>query len=525
MPANTGKSAHLDASVTGPLNGPINDQREALLELLARRRARASFADFCRYVAPPEQPLADHHVLLCSALDRVLSGDCARLMVFMPPGSAKSTFATIRFPAYFVGRMGAKGIISASYSDDLATNFGRHVRNLVRSPEYQRVFPHVTLSVDAKAKAEWSTAEGGFYFATGIGGAITGRRSYLGVIDDPVKGRAEADSDAVRESTWQWYVSDFRTRLVPGAPIVLIGTRWHMDDLAGRILPESWAGESGPVVARDGEVWEVICLPAEARADDPLGRKEGEWLWTDWFNEAYWEQTKKTALLNDVRNWNALYQQIPTDDAGTYFQRAWFEDRYKQLPDSLNVYMAGDFAVTEGKGDFTEIAVFGIDSREDVYVLDWWSGQTTSDVWIHALINLAKRWDAHTFIGEMGPIRRAVEPYLLHTLRESRHPLRIEWMAFGGDKAARARTFQAISAMGRVHFPAGVEWAERVVSQLCKFPVAKHDDCVDTCGLFARFLADTWGAVENTEHRKPKLSEDAWYAMPKIADFFKPNRR
>jgi predicted phage terminase large subunit-like protein len=460
-------------------------------------------------------------LLLCDALERVLCGACKRLMVMMPPGSAKSTYATIRFPAYFLGRMGAKGIVSASYDDSLATNFGRQVRNLVRTPEYQSIFPHVHLSVDSKAKGEWATAEGGFYFATGVEGGINGRRGALGMLDDIVKGRMAADSETTRENTWQWYINDFRSRLWPDAPIVYIGTRWHMDDPAGRILPDDWNGESGTITAKDGEVWEVICLPAEAREGDPLGREPGQWLWTEWFNEAYWEQTKRTALLNDVRNWNALYQQVPTDDAGTYFQRQWFDDTYTTRPEALNVYMSGDFAVTDGAGDFTELAVWGIDSRDDVYVLDWWSGQTTSDVWITALIQLAKKWDAHTFIGEMGPIRRAVEPFLEHTLRESRHPLRIEWLASAGNKEASARTFQALSAMKRVHFP-NTEWAGRVISQLCKFPAGKHDDCVDASALFARFLASTWGAVPKAITTKPVLSETAWNALPKIAEFFKP---
>jgi predicted phage terminase large subunit-like protein len=294
-----------------------------------------------------------------------------------------------------------------------------------------------------------------------------------------------------------------------------------MDDPAGRILPDDWNGESGKIIAKDGEEWTVLCIPAEARADDPLGRAPGEWLWTEWFNPAYWEQTKRTALLNDVRNWNALYQQVPADDAGTYFQRQWFDQRYKERPPELNVYLSGDFAVTDGGGDFTEIGVWGIAPNDDVYVLDWWSGQTTADVWINALIQLAKKWDAHTFIGEMGPIRRAVEPFLEHTLRESRIALRIEWLPFAGNKEAGARTLQALCSMRRVWFPEHHEWASRVINQLCKFPAGKFDDCVDTGALFARFLASTWGAVVPKAEKK-EFTDSAWYALPKMADFFKP---
>ena len=488
------------------------EERELLTELLARKRARRSFADFCRYVAPDEPPAA-HHLLICEALDRVVSGELKRLMILMPPGSAKSTYATVRFPAYFLGRQGASGIITASYGEDLAVRFGRKVRNLVGSPEYQKVFPGVALAADSRAKGEWETNEGGFYFATGVGGGVTGRRAGLGVIDDPIKGRKDADSELVRDTTWDWYISDFRSRLWPNAPMVIINTRWHMDDPAGRILPDDWDGESGWVEAKDGERWYVICLPAEARKNDILGRAPGEWLWTDWFDPAYWEQTKKTAILHDVRTWNSLYQQVPADEAGTYFQRSWFEDRYDVRPEHLNGYMSGDFAVTDGDGDFTELANWGVSSDDTIYVLDWWHGQTASDVWIQALIAKAKQWDAHTFIGEMGPIRRAVEPFLEHTLREARHPLRLEWLASAGDKAAAARTFQALASQRRIRFPR-TEWAERVINQLCRFPAGKYDDAVDTCSLFGRFLASTWSAVEPKP--KPQIQ---WDAPMTVAEF------
>lgn len=497
-------------------------QKRALLnELLARQLASESFADFNRYIAP-DQPPAQHHLLLCNALDKVLAGEIKRLMVLMPPGSAKSTYATVRFPAYFLGKMGERGIITASFDEELATDFGRKVRNLVASPKYQNVFPHVTLAPDSRAKGEWATTEGGFYFATGVGGSINGRRAGLGLIDDPLKGRRAADQEIVRKTTWGWYINDFRSRLWPDSPIVLINTRWHTDDPAGRILPESWSGESGWIEARDGERWYVICLPAEAREDDVLGRAPGEWLWTEWFNEAYWEQTKKTAMLNDVRDWNALYQQVPADLQGTYFQRAWFDNRYDVLPKHLNSYMSGDFAVTEGSGDFTELAAWGVDASEQIYVKDWYTGQVTSDVWTDELIEMSDLHNALVFIGEGGPIRRTVEPWLTKRMRELGKFVRCEWLVAPSKesdsingKAVAARTFQALARMGRIRFPRTV-WAERVIDQLCMFPgnVGHKDDCVDTCSLFARYIASTWAAIEP---EKPKQPE--WDAPLVIKDF------
>lgn len=494
------------------MKSQTQEEIDLLTELLARKNAAENFADFCRYIAP-EQPPAKHHLLICDSLDKVLAGEMRRLMILMPPGSAKSTYATVRFPAYFVGRMAGRGIVSSSYDDDLATNFGRKVRNLINSDAYRNVFPDVALMADSRAKGEWETSTGGFYFATGVEGGINGRRAGLGVIDDPLKGRKAADSELIRNSTWEWYINDFRSRLWPDSPIVIINTRWHTDDLSGRILPDDWNGESGWVTAKDGEKWFVICLPAEAREGDILGRKPGEWLWTDWFHEEYWEQTKRTAILNDVRNWNALYQQVPADEAGTFFQRSWFSDRYDQPPEHLTVYMSGDFAVTDGDGDFTELAVWGLGPDDRVYVLDWWSGQTTSDVWVEALLGLAKRYEALRFVGEMGPIRRAVEPWLERTMRDTGRYVGLEWMPSGGDKAANARSFQALASQKRVLFPR-TEWADRVINQLCKFPAGKYDDAVDTCGLFGRFIGSTWAAIEPP---KPKIPD--WNAPMRYADF------
>lgn len=497
------------------------EETALLEEQLARIKGRKTFADFCRYVAP-DQPPALHHMVVCDVLDRVIAGEIKRAMFLMPPGSGKSTYVSVRFPAYFLGKLGEQGIVTVSYDPDLATDFGRKVRNLVASPRYRNLFPHVHLAPDVRAKGEWATAEGGFYYATSVGGGINGRRGGLGVMDDLLKGRKAADQECVRKETWRFYISDFRSRLWPDAPIVFMNTRWHTDDPAGRILPESWNGESGWIEARDGEMWYVVCLPAEAREGDILGREPGEWLWTDWFNVPYWEQTKKTAMLNDVRDWNALYQQVPADLQGTYFQRAWFENRYDVLPKHLNSYMSGDFAVTEGGGDFTELAAWGVDSDEIIYAKDWWSGQTTSDVWTDELIEMSAMHNALAFIGEGGPIRRSVEPWLNKRMRELGKYVTCEWLVAPNKesdsingKAVAARTFQALARMGRIRFPR-TPWAERVIDQLCMFPgnVGHKDDCVDTCSLFARHIASTWAAIE------PKKDTPIdWDAPMKMVDY------
>lgn len=499
---------------------------EAAAELLARRRARESFLEYNRYIALREADSedeaelpAEHHVLICETLQQVAEGKIRNLMLFLPPGSAKSTYATIRFPAWYLGRYRRRGVISASYNNELAEMFGGKVRNLVNSPAHRAIFPNCALMADTRAKGEWNTENGGFYFAAGVGQGITGRRGDLAIADDLIKGRADADSPTVRNKTWEWWKSDLRTRIKPKtAARVIIMTRWHEDDPAGRILPDKYAGETGIVRGKDGADWYVINIPAQSRILDPLGRKPGEWLWPAYFTPTYWE-AERTA--QGPRNWQSLYQQMPTTEDGTYFKKEWFRT-YKEAPDRLTIYMSGDFAVTEGGGDFTELAVWGVDQFDNVYALDWWSGQASSDRWAAEFIRLIKRWKPVTFIGEAGPIRRAMEPLLGRMMRDERAYAVIEWLSSGNDKAANARPLQAFMANGRFHFPS-TDWAERVQDQMLRFPDGKYDDAVDACSLFGRHMDKVWGAVPA---RAPEPDVGALMNAPlRVADMMTPTKR
>jgi len=485
-------------------------EASAAEELLKRRRARETMADFSRYMEPLEPP-AEHHILLCNALDDILEGRNRRLMMFCPPGAAKSTYGSIRFPSFFLGKFPKKSIICGSYGEGLATSFGRKVRNSLLSKEYGNLFPDVTLSEDSRAKGEWETNKGGSYFAVGVGSGVTGRRADLGLIDDPMKGRKEADSELVRDDTWEWYISDFLTRLKPDGAQVVIQTRWHADDLSGRILPESWNGESGKFIGFDGQLWTVICIPAEAREDDILGREVGEWLWTDWFHEDYWNETKAAQTSKDVRNWNALYQQTPQAEQGVYFQREWFKRfRLGEQPAELSIYGASDYAVTDNAGDFTEHGVGGFDISDNLYFLNWWSGQKTMDVWIDAQLVLVKEYNPFAWIAEVGQIRRSAEPWI--EKQKQNHWFRTEWMPHVGDKAAHARAFQALAATGKVYIPFG-QWGDELIEQLVRFIPNTNfkDDKVDVCGLFGRILDQTYSPQVFT---KAKTKETDMWGYP-----------
>jgi predicted phage terminase large subunit-like protein len=263
----------------------------------------------------------------------------------------------------------------------------------------------------------------------------------------------------------------------------MILTRWHEDDLAGRILPTNWDGESGRIEGRDGRVWHVLCLPAIAdRPDDPLGRAIGDVLWPEWFSKNHF-----APFMSNRRTWSSLYQQKPSPDDGDYFKSAWFAS-YNVLPHGLNYYGASDYAVTDGGGDYTEHGIFGVDFNGNVYVVDWWSGQTTSDIWIESQCDLIIKYEPLMWFGESGVIRRSIEPFMMSRMSARRAYCTIEWMASISDKPTRARNIQALASMGKVYFPETASWKDRVITQLLKFPAGKYDDAVDVVSLIGRGL-------------------------------------
>lgn len=433
-------------------------------ELASRARAVDSLLAFTQYTFP-EFEAGPHHGEICEALEAVERGDIKRLVITAPPRHTKSELASRRFPAWYLGRHPKDHIITACYGDELASDFGKDVRDIVASQEYANVFK-TRMSTDSRAAGRWRTHDGGRYVSTGVGGPLTGRGANVLLIDDPIKGRIDADSEVEREKIWKWYGSTAYTRLQPGGAVILIATRWHQDDLIGRCLQQ------------DHEDWHLIELKAI---------NEDKALWPEWYPLEALEQIRSTLT---PRDWNALYQQDPQPETGTYFQREWFQ-YYDQRPDRLWTYISTDFGVTADGGDFTELGVWGVDQEDNLYALDWWSGQATADVWIDALLDLIEKWSPLRVWNEAGVIRRSVEPFLTKRCRERRVYVAFEWTTRTADKAAMAQSFRGRCAMGKVSFPRTL-WAERVINQCVGFPAGKHDDAVDACALIGLALADAW---------------------------------
>jgi predicted phage terminase large subunit-like protein len=419
--------------------------------------ARRSLLRFTEYTNPLYQR-AQHHEQIAAKLEAVERGEIDRLMIFMPPRHGKSELASKRFPAWCLGRKPERQIIAASYNSDLANDFGRNVRNLVAEPEFQHVFPAVSLAPDSQAANRMNTNHGGAYVAAGVGTAVTGRGAHIALIDDPFKDREEADSERRRELVWDWYRSTLYTRLMPGGSIVLIQTRWHEDDLAGRLLEQ------------ERDQWDVLDLPAL--------NAHGEALWPAWYDVPALQRIRDTI---GPREWSALYQQRPQPDEGTFFQREWFKE-WKQLP-ALRYYGTSDYAVTDGGGDFTRHRIWGVDAGGNLYRVDGWGGQTSSDVWIERQLDLIDRFKPMAWFGETGVIRRAIEPMLLRRMAERRLFCRMEWLPSISDKPTRARPFQSMAASGRVYFEPGADLAEHLT-----FPAGTYDDDVDCSSLIGRAL-------------------------------------
>jgi predicted phage terminase large subunit-like protein len=447
-------------------------------------------------------------------------------MGLLPPGAGKSVYTSVVFPTHFLGRFPSKSVILTSYGKDLPNKFGRRARSIVSSRQFRRIFD-ATLSPESGAVDEWALTNGSEWMAAGILMGITGNRADGVIWDDLIKGREQADSDVIRQKTWDAYMEDLMTRKKPKAWEVGVTTRWHEDDVAGRILPDNYDGESGWVHCRDGNDWYVVCLPAECdRADDLLGRKIGEILWPEWFTPAHFAPFKKQA-----RTWSALFQQRPAPDAGDFFQAEWLKsygfDQKQQLPprEALNVYGASDYAVTANGGDYTVHIVVGVDSQQRIFVLDLWRAQTTSAQWIDAFCDLVLKWRPLGWAEETGQIKAAVGPFLTQRMRERHAYVVRASFPTRGDKRTRAQSIRGRMEMDGLYVPIHASWYPAFRKEILTFDAGRNDDQVDALGLIGQVLDKMIrGKQVVVELAKPKvLSTDPRSCTVTLDDLFSAN--
>jgi len=506
-------------------------RQQAASELLARRKARASLVEYARYIDVPgapveeqdedkddasnrvETPLAAHHILTLEALQRCIEKPHGRLMIFMPPGSAKSTYASVVAPSWAMGKWPGYRMIGVSYGSDMAKKFGRRTRSIIKQSKYRALFG-TGLSGDQAAADEWALENGSEYMSGGILSGITGNRAKFVAIDDPIKGRQDADSEVIRQRTWDEYEESVKTRLIPGGSLAMILTRWHHDDPAGRILPENYAGESGIIMGRDGFEWEVICLAAECeRDDDPLGRKIGDMIWPEWFDEKHWQNFRK-----NPRTWSALFQQRPSPDTGSYFLREWLRlvPRSAVPPsETMSIYGGSDYAVTADGGDYTVHVVVGIDHEGRMWLLDMWRQQAASDRWVESFCDLVHKWKPIGWAEETGQIKSSVGPFLVKRMLETgAFVAREQFATNSGNKAVRAQSLRGRMALSGLYMAEDAPFVADLISEMMSFPVgARSPDQVDALALVSQ-LMDRMVTGAAPKQAERQLEIGAIYAPP-----------
>lgn len=387
-------------------------------------------------------------------------------MVNMPPGSAKSTYGSKLFPPWAMAQRPGFDIIGASNTATMAESFSRNVLGFVRD------FPATLGYGLARESAEqWETTNRGRYRAAGVGGAIAGTRADLVIIDDPTRSRADAESETVRESQWAWFTGDLRTRLKPNAAIVVIMTRWHQDDLGGRLLE------------RQPGLWRVVSLPAQANDDDPLGREPGEWLWSD---DAYgYGHELRTAkaeyeAAGAMRDWAALYQQNPQPADGALF-RTFMVDPIPEAPAGGQVVRAWDLAATKAVGtrdpDWTAGVKLMRTADGRYIILDVVRLRGGPDDVEAAIVGTAKQDGTAVRVGlPQDPGQAGKQQVLYLTRKLAGH--RVESSPETGDKVTRAAPVASQVNIG--NFAAlDRPWRHALMDEMAAFPGGTHDDQVD----------------------------------------------
>lgn len=459
---------------------------EAAKVVLARKAARDSFLGFARYMMRPDEQPAAHHVVMAQALDRIEKSQSDRVMLLLPPGSAKSTYGSHLFPAYFFGRNPRASVIAASHTNEFADKWGRKVRNTVMDPQFAPLFD-TRVADDSKAAGDWATRQGGAYFAVGAGARVQGRRADLMVIDDCFGSREDADSELIRDKLWDWWKFDLFPRLKPGGRVVLINTRYHEDDIAGRLLQHESAR------------WEIIKIPMEAEEGevDPLGRAPGERLWAEWFTEQMVQEAK-----SDPRGWTSLYQQRPAPIGGGELKKSWVQ--YYDTPDfkGMNKIILVDPAGgrKDKKSDYTAIWVVGLGEDENLYVLDMVRDRINMAERAEIIFRLHRKWK---------PLQVRVERYGLmadvENLRNemNRRNYRFPLLEVGGatKKEDRIRRLVPYFMGGRVWFPREFAYTDYtgksrdlvqqfIEEELAVFPVGAFDDMLDALSRIAEPTLD-----------------------------------
>jgi predicted phage terminase large subunit-like protein len=455
-----------------------------MLQLEGQQKAKKNFLAFCQYVWP-EMIVGEHHRLIAEKLDRVVSGECKRLMIAMPPRHGKSQMGSYLFPAYLMGRVPKSKLIVGSHTAELSQRFGRMIRNLVSEDRYRDVFPDMTLSADSKAAGRWDTSQGGEAFFIGKGGAMTGRGGDIVILDD-ILDEQDAQSDTAMDNTFEWYTSGPRQRLQPNGSIIVINTRWRTDDLTGRLLRMQGQPRS--------DHWEVLEFPAILPSGKPLWPK-------------YWSllELEKVRTAIGQRKWNAQWQQTPTAEDGAILKRDWWR-RWPNddLPPVEYIIQSYDTAYSKKEtADYSVITTWGVfypdaDAGPNIILMDVERGRWDFPELKRKAFEHYKHWNPDNVLIEA----KATGTVLQQEMRRTGIPVTMYnpgGRRAGQDKVSRANAVAPMFESGMVWAP-HTQWANELIEECAAFPNGDHDDMVDsTTQAMLRFRSGNFVKLHTDE--------------------------
>ena len=442
------------------------EQKENRAQL---KKAKTDPIEFAKRIYPGFK-VGPHHRKLAKIFQDVVDGHKKRVIINIAPRMGKSEFSSYLFPAYFLGNYPEKKIIMGTHTAGLSEDFGRRVRNLIESEEYNELFPETVVADDQKAAGKWSTGAGGQYYAAGVGGALAGRGADLFVIDDPHSEQdVKSNSRLAFDTAWSWFQTGPLQRLMPGGAIIVIMTRWSLLDLTGRLLDYQ-------IKNPNTIPWELVELPAILHEDTDKEKS----LWPEqWPLEAL----KNTKASIDPRYWNAQYMQNPTSDMSAVIGRKdWKIWELDDPPNVEYVIQSWDTAFeTSNTADYSACTTWGVwYNNEDkgspnLILLDAFKDRMTFPELKATALKHYKEWTPDAFIVE----KKAAGAPLIQELRRVGIPVQEFSPSRGNDKMVRLNAVADLFTSGKVWAP-DTRWAREVVEEVASFPVGENDDYVDT---------------------------------------------
>jgi len=459
-------------------------ERKYLEEL--RSMAHDDFTAFCELISPDEPP-APHHIFLCEHLEDIERGEIPGMILSMPPGHAKSTYASHRFPAWYLGRSPRKKFIQAGHSQDFVEKeFGLRVKGILESPEYQSVFPDVRISKESAAAGMFILQKhGGRYLTRGVGQKIAGFRANIAGVDDPYGSEEEADNKLIRDKVLRWFLSDFSTRLLPNSPIYIVATRWHPDDLPANLEKMSKEGR--------GRKYTIINLPAicDDEKNDPLNRKLHEPLWPSFYTGDELLRIRETIL---PKSWNSLYMGKPTLAEGNIFKINWLR-RYTELPADVfdasgrlvekkikKIVISVDTASkTSERNDYTVITVWLEDLHKNHYLVNLYRFRAEFPDMEKKINEVANAYNATAILVE----DKGSGTQYIQNNRANPGPIPVIAINVGqSSKEFRFDGTMPVFEAGRVYFPEYAPWLADLEAELLAFPSGTYDDQVDSTSQY-----------------------------------------